>query len=183
MKICIDPGHGGKDPGAVGKNPYTLKEATVNLDIALFLKEFIENSNYKYPVFLTREKDEFVGLSKRARFANRKGCGLFISIHCNAAESPTAEGMEIFHYPNSKQGLILAQHIWRYMRNYFPMHKARGIKTGNFTVLKKTKMPATLIECEFLTNMRQLRFLGNRENLHTFAMAITQGIDKYIEEI
>ena len=79
--IVIDPGHGGKDPGAIGK--YGLREKFVNLDISKRLGRLIEkNTNIK--VIYTRDEDVFVPLWKRTQFANESGGKLFVSIHANA---------------------------------------------------------------------------------------------------
>lgn len=80
--IVLDPGHGGIDPGAVGKNG--LYEKDVNLNIANILKKIIEDS-LKIKVLLTRNKDQYMSLKSRTNFANRNAADIFISIHCNAS--------------------------------------------------------------------------------------------------
>ena len=92
--IVLDPGHGGEDPGAIGK--YGNKEKDINLKIAKLLKEKLEQDGFV--VFLTREDDIFIPLVKRTEFANNKNADIFISIHCNAAEKPngTDLGFEIY---------------------------------------------------------------------------------------
>ena len=97
--IVIDPGHGGKDPGAIG--PRGLKEKIVTLDIARRLEKILREEN-KLKVILTRSKDEFIPLDNRVKIANNKGTGLFISIHTNAAFQKTAGGFETFYLAESK---------------------------------------------------------------------------------
>jgi N-acetylmuramoyl-L-alanine amidase len=99
--IVIDPGHGGIDPGAVGKNG--LYEKDVNLDIAKELKKFISDS-LKIKVLLTREKDTYLSLNERTNIANRNSADLFISIHCNASKKKTtkAQGFETFFLSEAK---------------------------------------------------------------------------------
>ncbi len=80
-KVLVDPGHGGKDPGAVGPTGYREKDA--NLDMAKMLKKKLEKLGLQ--VVLSREDDSFVSLRERTALAERKECDLFISIHCNAA--------------------------------------------------------------------------------------------------
>ncbi len=80
-KVVVDPGHGGKDPGAVG--PTGLKEKEVNLEIGLRLKAILEDMGLL--VVMTREDDTFIPLSERTALANREAADIFISIHCNAA--------------------------------------------------------------------------------------------------
>jgi len=91
--IVIDPGHGGKDPGAIGVTG--LKEKDATLDIALRLKQLIQQ-NTKLKVILTREDDRLVGLNERTRLANREGGKLFISIHCNSMKRGRGSGFETY---------------------------------------------------------------------------------------
>ena len=91
-RIVIDPGHGGHDPGAMGKD---VGEAELVLDVSLRLEKLLQ----KIPgidVVLTRRTDEFVPLQERTAIANREGADLFLSIHANASESPFARGVETY---------------------------------------------------------------------------------------
>ncbi|AVZ29565.1 N-acetylmuramoyl-L-alanine amidase family protein [Nodularia spumigena] len=173
MKICVDPGHGGKDPGAIGKDPFVLNEKDVNLSISLFMKKELEEKGHT--VFLTRDTDVDVALSGRATFANNKNADIFISIHCNAHAS-NAEGIETWIFPGSNAGQKLADAVQKSLATTFPTHKNRGIKEYNFQVLRDTKMPAILVECEFITNSTQLQFLSDKENQQKIAKAIILGI-------
>jgi N-acetylmuramoyl-L-alanine amidase len=90
--VVIDPGHGGKDPGAVGgKDVY---EKDVVLNVGLELGSLIKKEFPNIKVLYTRSTDEFIGLAERAAVANKAGADLFISLHCNAAASKTAQGAE-----------------------------------------------------------------------------------------
>ncbi|MCQ2303165.1 MAG: N-acetylmuramoyl-L-alanine amidase [Bacteroidales bacterium] len=98
--IVIDAGHGGKDPGALGKNSY---EADINLAVALKLGDYIKENMRDVKVIYTRDKDKFVELNERANIANRNNADLFISIHCNSTEgTTTAKGVETFVMGESK---------------------------------------------------------------------------------
>ena len=92
--VIIDPGHGGKDPGAIG--PTGLKEKDVTLGIALYLEKLLKGAGI--PTYLTRSKDEFVYLENRTNFANQKNGFVFISLHANSVlnHRPSAEGIETF---------------------------------------------------------------------------------------
>ena len=92
-KIVLDPGHGGKDPGAVG--PRGTKEKDVNLRIAKSLKKKLEQ-NFSYQVVLTRSDDRYLGLAERTAIANMENADLFISIHVNANRNKRAYGMETY---------------------------------------------------------------------------------------
>lgn len=82
QKVVVDPGHGGKDPGAVG--PTGLCEKDVNLEIALMLKAILEQE-HNLIVVMTRSDDTFIPLGERTKLANQEAADVFISIHCNAA--------------------------------------------------------------------------------------------------
>jgi len=91
--IVIDPGHGGKDPGALGR--YSLKEKNLVLDIAKLLKKELESNGIK--VKLTRDSDVFIPLGKRAEIANKNEADFFISVHANAFRSRRARGFEVYY--------------------------------------------------------------------------------------
>ncbi len=97
--VVIDPGHGGRDPGAIG--PTGLKEKDVVLKIALRLKELLR-TRLKLKVILTREKDEFLSLSRRTQIANENNADLFISIHANASRKRKVKGFEVFFLDYAK---------------------------------------------------------------------------------
>jgi len=92
--VIIDPGHGGKDPGAIG--PTGLKESEVTLGIALYLEKLLKGA--AVPTYLTRSKDEFVYLEDRTNFANQKNGFVFVSLHANSVlnHRPSAKGIETF---------------------------------------------------------------------------------------
>ena len=92
-RIVIDPGHGGKDPGALG--PHGLEEKAVNLLFAQDLADALRDRG-GYEVLLTRTDDTFIPLAQRAQLANRHDADLFISIHCNASLSPKLKGYEVY---------------------------------------------------------------------------------------
>jgi len=92
-RIVIDPGHGGKDPGAVG--PHGIEEKTMNLQMAQRLADTLRD-HYHYEVLLTRTDDTFIPLERRAALANSQNADLFISIHCNASLSSKLKGFEVY---------------------------------------------------------------------------------------
>jgi len=91
--IVLDPGHGGKDPGARGKNS---QEKDITLDMAFQIKNKLENELYGVNVLLTRSRYEFVSLQQRTQYANKNQAHLFVSLHCNAALAKTSQGIETF---------------------------------------------------------------------------------------
>lgn len=177
MKIAVDPGHGGKDPGA---NYNDVLEKEINLDIASKLKELLEEADHE--VFMTRENDVFVELYERASIANENNCDIFISIHSNAAASPSAQGVETLHYPGSEEGKKLAKLVQDELIKHL-QRDDRGIKSrDDLVVLKKTKMPAVLIECGFVSNSVERHLLQSVGFQHLIAESIVEGVQKYFEE-
>lgn len=98
--IVIDPGHGGKDPGAIGNSRKNYEKQVV-LEIAKKLQKKIQ-SKLNVEVILTRSRDEFVSLQQRTELANSKAADLFISIHCNAHRSSEVSGIEVFYLSTAK---------------------------------------------------------------------------------
>jgi N-acetylmuramoyl-L-alanine amidase len=105
LVIVIDPGHGGKDPGAIGKK-YGTKEKTVALDTGLRLKKILQAQGHT--VYMTRTTDKYVPLKDRTKFANTKKADLFISIHYNANNSTSPNGFETY---------FLGSHRLEYAKN------------------------------------------------------------------
>ncbi|NWF56005.1 MAG: N-acetylmuramoyl-L-alanine amidase [Syntrophaceae bacterium] len=178
MKICIDPGHGGADSGAVGTEPFRLEEKDFNLSLALLLEEELEERGHW--TIMTRRRDRSLSLPARANVSNRTGADLFVSIHANAAGNPAVKGMEVYHFPGSKAGKAAATRILDSLVSSFPTHSNRGVKEANFAVLRLTDMTAVLIETEFITNPKQLQFLADVENQKKMAAAIADGIEAIV---
>jgi len=93
--IVLDPGHGGKDPGALGKSG--TREKDVVLSIALQLREILEKEP-SVKVLMTRDKDVFIELEDRAKFANQQKADLFLSIHINSHPQSSIKGLELYHF-------------------------------------------------------------------------------------
>ena len=172
--IVIDPGHGGKDPGAVYAGH---KEKDIVLPIALYLGGFLSNmANCVY----TRTADVYVPLRDRVFIANSIKADAFISIHLNASPKHNARGEEIWIYPNSIKSAKLADSIATFIDEIVP-GKFRGIKEGNFYVLRKTKIPTVLIEVGFLDN--PITPLHSYHTQIRAAFVIAAGIKRYLLNI
>ncbi len=172
--IVIDPGHGGKDQGASG---FGLAEKNVVLDISKRINKYLGLYD-GVSVSLTRWDDRFLELSERADFANARKCDLFLSIHNNAA-SQTAVGFETFIHPKAASRTagyqnILHNTVIKYLKQY--NIKDRGKKRANFAVLRKTSMPAVLIENLFISNQRENQLLRDPQFLDGLAEAIAEGV-------
>lgn len=180
MKICIDAGHGGYQVGRVG---VYSNESDLNLIIAKRLE--IELRKLGHHTIMTRRSDIFRTLHFRSSFANRYNASLFVSIHCNAGRGGDIDshGIETFVFTKSKTARRWANSVQRRLIRYFPTHRNRRVKTSSkLYVLKKTKMPAILVECEFLSNPRMEHFLNDPVNQHMIAIAIADGIDEQAEK-
>jgi N-acetylmuramoyl-L-alanine amidase len=140
-----------------------------------------------YQAVMTRTEDLFVPLLSRASIANETGPALFVSIHYNSAPSAEAHGVEVFYYQSktdenrtnaSKElaALVLDQVIQN------TQAKSRGIKTGNFAVIRETKMPAVLIEGGFLTNQEEMQKIKDPAYIKRIAWGIAGGIDRYLRK-
>ena len=151
--ICIDAGHGGNDPGATNKG---LKEKDIVLDISKKIRDILKY--WGYETMLTRNTDEFIELGKRADIANELNAELFVSVHINAASTSNADGIETYHYPGSVSGIDLAEVIQdNLIKN--TTESNRGVKEAEFVVLEETKMPAVLVELDFITNSNSVEEL------------------------
>lgn len=95
MTVVLDPGHGGKDPGAVGKK-LKAQEKVINLAVALKLKELLEKE-LGIVALLTRSDDRFVSLQDRTRYANDHKADLFVSLHTNASKATSSKGLETYY--------------------------------------------------------------------------------------
>lgn len=94
-RIVIDPGHGGSDPGAIGRGG--LKEKDVTLAISKRLKAELEQQMPGIRVFLTRDSDKFISLSERTQFANELHADLFVSVHVNSSPNRKTQGIETYY--------------------------------------------------------------------------------------
>lgn len=156
-KIFIDPGHGGKDPGASGNG---LNEKDITLDLALELAKRLRGCNCE--VRLSRDKDTYVALGTRAHDAHAWDADLFFSIHVNAHTGSAANGYEDFTYPvvgatTANIRKELHPHIAKVWTDAGRAN--RGMKTANFQVLRETTMPAVLVELGFISNPQDASLL------------------------
>lgn len=170
MKICINAGHHlGVDPGAVGQRG--TQEAKITAIIASHVKRYLEDKDYEVVSISNKN------LAKVCQTSDKNNCNYFISIHCNSAENLNARGTETWYYKGSAKGKRLAQEINDEIVRTLKTTD-RGIKEGNFYVLRKTKAPAVLVECAFISNLEDEKLLIEKANV--FAQAITRGIVKGI---
>ena len=180
MLSSVDPGHGGRDPGAVG--PTGVQEKVVNLSVAKKVAEFLKPV---VDVSLTRDSDKALGdtlradLSARASIANQAGADVFVSIHCNSVTDPSAHGTETHCYTGSVQGNLLAQKLQARLVPVLGLTD-RGCKESNFAVVRETNMPAALVELAFISNPTEEALLESDEFQTKAAYAISQGVCDFL---
>lgn len=184
MKIALDFGHGGKDPGAVDDygddklypDYYYTEESELVRRIGLRLASRLLD---RYDVLLTRPNDDYVELEDRAVMANRYEADLFISLHTNASANTRANGVEMFHYPGSDEGLRLSKELNLRLVERCKVNN-RGIKTKeDLIVLKYTSMPAVLLELGFITNPIEEEKLHNNRYQTQLIEGIYEGVQRY----
>lgn len=173
MKIHINAGHGGKDPGACGNG---LQEKDIALRVALKLGNILKRN---FGVSLTRVTDVFVPLVEIARKANDEKADLFISLHCNSAASPDARGIETLVYRNNGENKKVADLIQSKLIKQTGFVN-RGIKERNdLLVLNSTKMTAVLIELGFISNRDDAAKMNQNEFLEGCVDAIYKAVCEY----
>ena len=196
--ICLDAGHGGKDPGnrAAGR-----QEKDYTLRLTLELRDQLRKAGFK--VVLTRSSDTYPELSDRPALARRTGADLFISLHFNATENGRAEarGSEVYAltpvgaastnargegasagaYPGNRtdsRNLLLAYQIQKELLGQL-RSEDRGVRRARFEVLRQATMPAVLIEAGFLSHPTEGKKIFTAEYRRQMAKAIVEGIQAY----
>lgn len=196
--VILDPGHGGKDPGAT--NPYGT-EANYNVKVAGMVKKKLEEKGYK--VVMTRNTDVYQSLQERVDFANAvKENAVYVSIHFNSGGS-SARGVETFtlsppgvsHYgsdfkasdnqtragnehDSANIALATAVHgtiLWKLGKNTLD----RGIKRARFSVLSGVRHPAILLEGGFMSHPYEARLIQNEAYQAAIATGVVEAIGKY----
>ena len=175
-KIVIDPGHGGEDTGACGRQGTFEKDN--NLGIALRLKDLLEHSGVD--VALTRTDDTFIGLYERAFFANALGADLFISIHTNNQPDLNVHGIEVYSYPGRREARILAKNVLERITRSTGFNSL-GALEENFAVIRETQMPAILVEVGYLSNYQEEQLMRTSEFKDDAAYGIYKGIMSYYD--
>lgn len=165
----LDPGHGGRDPGAVGNG---LREKDLTLNIARRVKKILEG--YEVSVRMTRDSDIYVSLSGRAKKANDWKANYFSSIHINAGGGTGFESF-IWNGKVSQKTITVRKAIHDQIVTRTKKH-SRGRKRANFAVLRLTSMPASLTECFFIDNKTDASNLKNSSFLNLIATGHANGL-------
>lgn len=166
--VIIDPGHGGRDKGAYWGG---VRESHLALKVANQLEALLKKRGIR--TVMTRRSDVFVSLDRRAAIANRYRHAVFVSIHFNAHTNTSIKGIETFYWGNT--GRIIAGAIQRRMPARLNT-KNRGPRRHGYTVLVKTRCPAVLVECGFISNSNERRRASTVWYQQTAARAIYDGL-------
>ncbi len=182
IKIFIDQGHNpyGPNTGAVGNG---VVEQDVNYEVGIFLRNLLEN-DYRFEVLVSRPTPDTVlgtsnstSLQARVNAANNWGADYFLSIHTNSNPNPEINGTEVYVYMENTPAYNMAQDVLNGIVNYVGT-KNNGVRINRtFYVLRKTRMPALLIELGYLSNTSDAEKLLNDK--YDFAYGIYMGILNY----
>ena len=177
-KVVIDPGHGGSDPGAVGING--LRETDIVLEVSKTVSEFLTKKGVK--TILTRKYESTLDLQPRVTKANNLKADVFVSIHANATRGKRKDvnGLETYYYSGYK-GYSLAKNIQKQILITSPQSPDRGVRRSRFYVIRKTSMPAALVEIGFVTGMYDAALLRQKAYRDKMSFAIAKGILNYLK--
>ncbi len=181
--IVIDPGHGGKDPGAVKDG---VNEKDINLGISLKLNEALQEKGYT--TVMTRDEDTYPANSDRAKLANEIDADLYISIHSNSIENNSEiSGIQILYYSKDKanvkkeETLDLATIMMEEITRGTGAQNKGLLPRDKTIVIRDANMAALLIETGFLTNPEERELLQTEEYQNLMVESIIKGIERYFE--
>ena len=177
--IAIDPGHGGEKDWGTTKGEH--REKNINLAIALFLRDILEERGYR--TYMIREDDSAVENKTRSGLAKENGASLYVSIHQNSLEeeNDAGRGAEVWYCDLfDTRDAELAQCVLDELTAFAGM-KSRGIKLSNkLIVLKENTLPACLVECGFMSSPTEREMLLTEDYQKKIAEGIANGIQKFM---
>ena len=185
--VMLDPGHGGKDGGAnCAVNATDYNEAKIVLSISEKVRSKLQAMGAN--VLMTRTTNTDVSLDARKKMARQQRPDVFVSIHCDAAESSSAYGTTGYYYRNYSQSLAKSIHthlVNTYAGTLYGSQKS-GIDRGTvfypFSVTRIEECPSVLIEVGYVSNMTECKILQNVANQDALASAIANGIRDYFAQ-
>jgi N-acetylmuramoyl-L-alanine amidase len=181
VAICLDPGHGGDENGAVG--PSGLFEKYANLILAKAVRNKLIEMNYK--VILTRDEDRKVPLYERPLIAIKNKADIFVSLHYNSCPPSVnplnKRGLESYYYFDS--GKYLAKSIQSSILDNFKNIKDNGVKYASLAVCRNYEIPSCLIETDYIVVPKVCAVITNEDYTNKISGAIAKGIDNYIRSI
>jgi N-acetylmuramoyl-L-alanine amidase len=184
--IVLDVGHGGSDPGKVSTDG--IKEKDVNLQIALYLKDYLIAQDYT--VFMTRETDQGLydenvsnkkvsDLNNRIQFFKEKNAACVVSIHQNSYPDSSVHGAQTFYYAGSKEGEAFAKSVQDALLALDDTNTRQEKSNDSYYLLKHSSVPAIIVECGFLSNPEEAARLTDSSYQKQLAFSISQGVCNY----
>jgi len=170
--VCIDPGHGGSDTGAINGDIY---EKNINLEVADLLRDMLEKNGYG--VFMTRESDVYKTNADRYNYCNSKNTEILISIHHNGSTDTSIDYTTALYMKTADTEL--AKEVSKTVSEELSLTN-KGISRFASGVLLKSYMPATISEGFFLTNSDEYSLIKNEGRLEQEAEALFKAIDNYL---
>lgn len=171
MKLVINIGHGGKDPGAVNKE-LGITENQFNRQLGVAIKQL-------WPYYVRLIEQDDAGLNQLVRDINTMEPDLVVSLHCNAAEAKTATGTETLYWNTSAKGKQLAECVQARMVKALGLAD-RGVKPrDNLAILRGTKCPAIIVEPFFISNGADYK----KVDIDALAKAILMGVSDYVGNV
>lgn len=186
--VVIDPGHGGIDPGKVAVNG--VYEKDINLCISKKLKNYLTYAGAQ--VIMIREEDiglydpnsknkKREDLNNRKKIINNSDADIIVSIHANSFQKEKYKGAQVFYFKDSEQGKELAGIIQKQFKYFVDETNDRQIKqSDSLYILKRTNIPAVIVECGFLSNYKEAELLSTDAYQDKVAWAIYIGICRYL---
>lgn len=190
LKVVIDPGHGGNDPGGIGESGVLEKD--VNLSVALLLRDNLKQQGID--VVMTRETDcglysetsknkKKEDLAKRIEIIEEADADFVLCIHQNIFTDPKYSGAQVFYYEASEEGAKLADSIQNQLIIGVDPENNRVSKSNmNYYMLKQSPIPIVIVECGFLSNAEEELKLGTLEYQRALAWNIYLGTMHYVNE-
>ena len=184
--ICLDPGHGGTDVGAIGhKGNKEIYEKDVTLSIALPLRDMLTSAGAK--VVMTRSTDKDVygpwadddpELQARCDVGNQANADVFVSIHIDSFSNGSVDGTTAYYYPKTAKDLMLAQMLHQSTMNLLSIPD-RGVRSGHLYVNVNTKMPSVLMEMGYISNAHRVQMLTSSWGPKSIAKSLFKGLVDY----
>ncbi|WP_439743022.1 N-acetylmuramoyl-L-alanine amidase family protein [Bacillus pseudomycoides] len=174
--IVIDPGHGGNDPGSIGSKG--TKEKDITLKTAKNIQKKLEEKGMT--VILTREDDTFVPLKNRVAIAQNKSADLFLSIHYDGFTTNDVKGVTTYYYKGLKEQALaetIHEHLFKHIQA-----KNRGVKSGDYYVLRENQQPSILLELGYITNPEDEERMNSQQFQADVASGIVNGVIEYFKK-
>ncbi|MBP2645960.1 MAG: amiC 2 [Firmicutes bacterium] len=184
--IVLDPGHGGSDPGAIGLNKTMEKDVT--LAVAQIVKNLLVSEGAVVVMTRADDRDVFAPnatavdeLKARTTVGNSRKTDIFVSIHADSCPARSAGGTTAYYYQKTRYDALLAQNLESGMIDKGNLYE-RGAATANFYVIKRTMMPAALVELAFISNPDEEKLLVSNSFQQKIAQGIVDGMKNFFEQ-